>query len=118
MGVAWGNLQAAHHNDSHGLASPPRGAAHFNFLKHQLQAAASICGRGRRRGRPRAAAMCMHAYAYARALASSCRALPQVGSHNFLGKFNFLGSQEVVFFRMRHFQECGTTFTQKSTQKI
>ena len=39
-----------------------------------------------------------------------------VGYHNFLGKANFLGSQEVFFLRMRHFQdifcgifsECGT----------
>ena len=37
----------------------------------------------------------------------------KLGYHNFLGKVNFLGSQEVVFFRMRHFQECGTTFPKK-----
>ena len=41
---------------------------------------------------------------------------PSLGYHNFLGKANFLGSQEVFFLRMRHFQdifcgifsECGT----------
>ncbi len=42
---------------------------------------------------------------YPRVSPASFQIDSELGYHNFLGKANFLGSQEVFFLRMRHFQD-------------